>query len=145
MDATFEITCKTPGFWRAGRAWPATSIVGQGELTAEQWERIEAESELTVTPTAAQSPDASLAAISPTGKPPIETQAGSGRVDLERETWTREQMLIDGIRVMIAQQDPSLWVRSGAPKIAALREHMGDDSITAAERDAAWAAAQATV
>ena len=39
--------------------------------------------------------------------------------------------------------DASRWTRSGVPKLAALRAASGLSDITAAERDAAWAAHQA--
>ena len=39
--------------------------------------------------------------------------------------------------------DQSLWMKSGAPKLAALREAAGDDQITAARRDEAWDILQA--
>ena len=135
MALKIEITCQTPGFRRAGRAWPESTVLARGDLTDEQWARVEAEPELTVAPITPQGLDAILGAISPA--PPVEAQAGSDRAG---PTWARDQMLISGIRRMTAQEDPSFWMRSGAPKITAMRAQMGDDSITTAERDAAWLA-----
>ena len=51
-----------------------------------------------------------------------------------------------GLAAACAALDPgdaSRWTRSGVPQLAALRDASGLSDITAAERDAAWAAHQA--
>ena len=72
------------------------------------------------------------------------TSAGEGRPDREREVHpTREERIRGAVATALETDGPELRTSTGRPVLARVREISGLPDVTAAERDAAWAAVQA--
>jgi hypothetical protein len=117
-----KITCQKPGFRRAGRAWPAESLVAASDFTPEQIEALESEPMLKVEAVGSSSGQSQGAV--PTGSDP------------------RLVVVMAMLAEDTDQTDESLWTKAKAPELPELNRRLAEQGlgkVTAKERDALWA------
>ena len=153
VAGTLIVVAHRDGFRRAGRAWPARPVtVAAGTLTPEQIEQLVAEPMLTVTFEPAPNTERPREVVDGGDASRPEPSAGAGAVDGEPGTQGDdpppgpaprggEPLTIEAACARLDRADASLWTRAGVPTTAALEALLGRD-VSAAERDAAWAAVQ---
>lgn len=126
MGDYLRVTAFRDGFRRAGRAWSTTpTIVPRADLTDGQIEQLEADVGIDVVPCG---PEGVGAAV------PADVDVRALSVDE-----ARRELIAAGVRD-IDPADRNLWTSDGRPAVDALEGVTGLGVISAAERDAAWAA-----
>lgn len=147
-----RIISRRDGFRRCGRAWSAAgAVVDSADFSPEELERLRADPVLIVQDADAEPPPSGAAVPAAVHAEALERcRIAEARVaELEaRAAGTDGPGAGADARVQraaaaideLAPGDPSHWTQAGKPEVAALRRVSGVHDLTAAERDAAWAA-----
>ena len=124
----YAISAVRDGFRRGGRAWSREAVVvAADELTDEQLAALEADPNITVTPCAPEGPQ-------------IESSVETAELGVADARGLLVGAAIRGLE----PGDKGHWTSTGLPATEAIEAASGLKTVSAAERDEAWARHQAS-